>query len=581
MQTTKKTEPRSGDNNSTALPPNKSLGEILVARNLITTHQLETALKLQQGDGRELGNILVHQRLITPEDLLEINSVHLGIPTVNLRTQEAQAEAIALIPETLARKYDILPLEVHNGSLTLAMANPENYHACQDAQMVSGKRIIPVLATLTEIRRAINHSYKSGEGSVQIASEVEKLAQPEIPAGIVESTARESDRPLDRIINHIILEAVEDRASDIHIEPQKERVRIRYRIDGALHEVQSLPLKLHLPMIARLKILGKMNIAEKRRPQDGHFSVDADGQEIDIRVATFCTASGEIAVLRVLNRAFTFIDLDQLGFDSWSLGRYRHLLQSPYGMILVAGPTGSGKTTTLYASINHLRRGANNILTIEDPIEYEFEGVNQGQVNSKAGLSFASGLRAMLRLDPDVMVVGEVRDKETAQMATEAALTGCLVLSSIHAGDAARVFSRLIHFGIEPYLISSSILGVVAQRIVRRVCPHCSVPKEPGADEARAYEEQMNEKLQYYNQGKGCDLCADTGYLGRVGLFEVMLVSDTIQRMLSNGVSPQEIEVQAIREGMTSMKADGMSKVKAGITTPSEVIKSVFSVNTE
>ena len=249
-------------------------------------------------------------------------------------------------------------------------------------------------------------------------------------------------------------------------------------------------------------------------------------------------------------------------------------------MLLVAGPTGSGKTTTLYASINHLRRGANNILTIEDPIEYEFEGVNQGQVNAKAGVSFAGGLRAMLRLDPDVIVVGEVRDKETAQMAVEAALTGCLVLSSIHAGDAARVFSRLIHFGIEPYLISSSVLGVVAQRIVRRVCSHCAMPQEPDPDEARAYEEEMHEKLEYYDQGRGCEACSNTGYLGRVGLFEVMLVSDSIQQMLANGASPQEIEVQAVKEGMISMKAAGMAKVKAGLTTPSEVMKSVFSVNT-
>ncbi|MFC1988186.1 GspE/PulE family protein [Chloroflexota bacterium] len=581
MQATKEKEIERPDIPVSKTPvANKNLGELLVGSKLITSQQLANALKLQQGDGRELGDILVHQRIITPEDLLAVNSRRLGIPVVDLKYQAVQPEAIDLIPEALARKHNVLPLEVLDGSLVLVMANPEDYQAYQDAQIVSGKRIKPTMALPDTIRQSINRYYKSSEASGQIASYVEKLAEPEaLKVKVIdEETTKAVDGPLDRILNHIILEAVEKRASDIHIEPQKNRLRIRYRIDGAIHEVQSLPIKIHLTMISRLKIMAKMNIAERRKPQDGHISLTIEGHDIDIRVATYCTASGEIAVLRLLSKAFTFIELNELGFDPWSLGRYQHLLQSPYGIILVAGPTGSGKTTTLYASINHLRRGACNILTIEDPIEYQFDGVNQGQVNPKAGITFADGLRAMLRLDPDVIVVGEIRDKETAQMAIEAALTGCLVISSIHAGDAARVFSRLIHFGIEPYLISSSVLGVVAQRIVRRVCKDCDIRKEPNQDEAHNYEEEMDEALNHFKQGKGCNACANTGYLGRVGLFEVMLVSDSIQRMLANGASPQEIETQAVKEGMISMKADGMAKVKAGITTPSEVIKSVFSV---
>ena len=561
----------------------KNLGEILVERELVTAEQLESALKLQRGNGKEIGDILVERGIISQDDLLTANSLRLGVPLVDLKQREAQQQAIDLIPGRLAHKYNVLPLEIVDSCLMLAMANPEDGLAYQDVQSVSGMRITPVMASADDIREAISRVYEDdyeyGRDNEQIAADIQQVIGAEAQRSTKGPLVKAVEGPLDRIINLIISEAVQNRASDIHIEPQKTKLRIRYRIDGILHEVRALPLNIHPVMISRLKIVAKMNITEQRQPQDGHFSIKMGRKDIDIRIATYCTVFGEMAALRLLNRAFTFMELDELGLNSWALGRYQQLLKTPFGMILVAGPTGSGKTTTLYASVNRLKRDACNILSIEDPIEYEFDGVNQGQVNPKAGVTFAAGLRAMLRLDPDIIVVGEIRDKETARMAVEAALTGCLVLSSIHASDTARVFSRLMHLGVEPYLISSSVVGVVAQRIVRRVCPHCGVPREPAPNEESAYKAEMNEVLDHFQCGEGCDVCANTGYLGRVGLFEVMLVSDAIQQMLVKGASPQQIEAQAVKEGMMSMRMDGMKKVKEGITTPSEVVRSIFSIN--
>lgn len=554
----------------------KNLGETLVERGLITEKQLENALELQRKDGKGIRDILVEQGLVTADDLAMATSICLGIPLIDLKQQKPQPEALALIPEKLARKYNVLPLDVVDSCLVLVMANPEDSLAYQDAESWSGKRIEPLMAPPDDIRQAINQNYV---GSGEITADIQQAAEVETEQVIESLLEKAADSPLSRVINLIVLDAVKNRASDIHIEPQRNRVRIRFRIDGVLHEVRSLPFSIHPIMISRLKILAKMNIAEQRLPQDGRFTVKVGGDNIDIRMATFRTLYGEMAVLRLLSRRFTFINLDELGFNPWSIGRYQHLLGAPFGMILTSGPTGSGKTTTLYASINRLKQDERNILTIEDPMEYEIEGVNQGQVNPKAGITFASGLRAMLRLDPDVIVVGEIRDKETAQMAVQAALTGRLVLSSVHANNAARTFFRLVDLGVEPSLISASVMGVVAQRIVRRVCPHCCASLELAPDEQAAYQEEMNEELDHYQHGEGCNFCANTGYLGRIGLFEVMLVSDAIQRMVVEGASPQQIETQAIKEGMIPMRRDGMMKVKEGMTTPSEVLKNVFSID--
>jgi general secretion pathway protein E len=376
----------------------------------------------------------------------------------------------------------------------------------------------------------------------------------------------------------LIAQAVRDRASDVHLEPQENRLRIRYRIDGILHDMFSLPLTGHAPLVSRVKILAGMNIAEQRRPQDGQFSSEVEGREIDIRTATMETAYGERVTLRILDKSLSLFTLPELGFLADALKRYRAMLNSPFGMILVGGPTGSGKTTTLYASINQLDANERNILTIEEPIEYRFMDINQTQVNPKAGITFATGLRAIMRHDPDIILVGEIRDKDTATIAVQAALTGHLVLSSIHANDAVSVLFRLIDLGVEPYLISSTLVGIVAQRMVRRICTHCRAPSQPSVEEQIAYEEEMKEQPNTLYSGAGCNLCANTGYRGRTGLFELLVMSEKIRRMLLSNTSAGDIKAEALRGGMTTMKRDGMLKVKGGITSVSEVLRSVFSI---
>ncbi len=561
------------------LPPAKSQNEPDKMPVSCETHATQPESRDQpqtqaSGNGNGIFNILIKEGLIPPDE--PTASFKHGVPLVSLKEREIQREALALIPERLARKYKVLPLEVKNGCLTLVMTDPEDSLAYRDAQSVSGMRVIPVTADPAEIEESIRLCYKTGG---PVSEDIEKLASDEIDQDS-RSTVEVADAPIDRVIKLIIQEAIHSRASDIHIEPQSDSLRIRYRIDGVLHEIQRLPLNIHNKLLSRLKLQAKMDIAERRRPQDGHFNFDIDEQTVDVRIGTFCTVFGEMAVLRLLNRNFTLLQLDELGLDSWSLARYKHLLQAPYGMILVAGPTGSGKTTTLYASINHLKREGANIITIEDPVEYEIDGVNHCQTNIKANLNFANGIRAMLRLDPDVIVVGEIRDRETAQTAVEASLTGCLVLSSIHASDAARAFTRMLHLGVEPYLLSSSVIGVVAQRIVRRVCHHCAVRKEPTPNEKTAYAKWMNAQLEFYQSGTGCKFCANTGYHKRIGLFEVLLVSDSIRQIVvDDNASPRKVREAAFNEGMIPLEEDGMSKVREGITTPSEVLRSVFAAD--
>jgi len=385
--------------------------------------------------------------------------------------------------------------------------------------------------------------------------------------------------PVAETLDLLIAQAVKDRASDIHIEPQDNRLRIRYRIDGILHDRFSFPQTTHTQLVSRVKILAGMNIAEQRHPQDGQFSVKLGGKEIDIRTATMETPYGERVALRLLDKSLSIFTLQELGFLPGILEKYKKMLKSPLGMILAGGPTGSGKTTTLYASIIQLDRNELNIMTIEDPIEYHFLDINQTQVNTKVGITFSGGLRAIMRHDPDVILVGEIRDNDTATTAVQAALTGHLVLSSIHANDAVGTLLRLTDLGIEPSLISSTLVGIIAQRMVRRICTSCRVPYRLPAEEQAAYDEELEQPPAKFYKGTGCNLCADTGYRGRTGIFELLVMSDGIRNMLRSGASPGEIRTQAVNEGMVTMKSDGMLKVKEGITTVSEVVRSVFSIS--
>ena len=502
-----------------------------------------------------------------------------GLPRIDLKRYKVQPEALRLIPEAIARKYDLIPLRIEGDSLVLAMADPDNLYAIEDVRVLSRMKVKILRAALMDIRGAINLHYRAmGEIEKQISYMTPALlerveAEERITADLI------AQAPVVRTVDLLIAQAVKDRASDIHIEPQKDHLRIRYRIDGILHDTLSLPLSVHAPLISRVKVLADMNIAERRRPQDGHFTISIDGREVDIRVATADTSWGEMAVLRVLDKSISVMGLSELGFLPDSLEIYQKLIQSPFGIILVSGPTGSGKTTTLYATINQLDAEERNIMTIEDPIEYRFANINQMQVNPQAGITFANGLRAIMRLDPDVILVGEIRDRETANIAIQAALTGHLVLSSVHANDAVGVLFRLMDLGIEPFLITSAVVGIVAQRLVRRVCPHCRVLREAPDQERLLYEEEMSEKRTKFYYGSGCNFCAYTGYRGRMGVFEILVMSEEIRRLLLNGASADAIKAQAIKEGMVPMWRDGMLKVQAGLTTPREVLRNVFVIS--
>jgi general secretion pathway protein E len=489
-------------------------------------------------------------------------------------SQTVQVEALQLIPEVMARRYNAIPVSTSGNTLTVAMADPTDIFALEAFSALCRMRIKPIAADAKEIREAIDFNYK-GYGEIE-----KQISRVTIPSDVTEerlAITADTDAPLAQALNLIIEEAVKARASDIHIEPEEDRLRVRYRIDGTLQDMMSLPLNIHLALVSRIKILSDLNIADRHRPQDGQFTVKAKGRGIDIRVATAPTVNGEMAELRLLDKSVATLQLSELGMLSDSLGKYENMLKVPYGMILTSGPTGAGKTTTLYASINSLDCLERNIITIEDPAEYRFKDINQIQVNTQAGITFATGLRSILRLDPDVIMVGEIRDPETADIAVQAALTGHLMLSSVHASDSTGVLSRLTDLDVEPFLIASAVIGVVAQRMVRRICPDCGHIIEAPLVEQIAYEKETGEKKTKFLYGTGCKSCAYTGYRGRIGIFEILSMSDAIRTMIVNRTSSTEIRVQALKEGMVTMMNDGMRKVKEGITTPSEVLRNAYS----
>ena len=508
---------------------------------------------------------------------VNVEETQIETPKAKLRKHLIQPEALHLIPETLARKHAAIPLEISGNVLHVAMVNPSDIIALEALAARSQMHIVPIRASAAEVQDAIDFNYQSYEEiEKQISSlsqETEK-AEPQVKLDTV------TDAPVARALTLIIDEAVKARASDIHLQPQEDKLLARYRIDGTLHNMLSLPLSTATPLISRIKVLANMNIADHHRPQDGQFSVRArGGQSIDIRVGTVATVYGEMAALRLLDKSRAIMTLPDLGFLPQSLSLYEEMLKVPYGMLLVSGPTGAGKTTTLYASVNCLDYVGRNIITIEDPVEYRFNHINQIQVNPKAGLTFANGLRSILRLDPDVILVGEIRDAETARIAIQSALTGHLVLSSIHANDAVGVVFRLLDLGIEPFLVASALIGVVAQRMVRQVCPDCAQLTTVQLMEQMSYEKETGETRQEFLSGKGCKSCSHTGYHGRSGLFEILQISDEIRMMLLNGTTATELRNQAIKDEMVPLVKDGMLKVKENLTTPAEILRNAYSVD--
>jgi len=487
----------------------------------------------------------------------------------------SQFEAISLIPEVVARRYSIIPLAVSGNTLEVAMEDPTSVLALEALASISQKQIKTLAAGKKEIREAIDLHYR---GNNEIERQITHI---NIPTGSIDdgilATKIASYTPVVEALNMIIDAAGQARASDIHLEPEENRFRVRFRIDGELEDVFSLPLNLNRALISRIKVLSNMNIAESRRPQDGQFTTSVKNRPIDVRVSTTPTIYGETAVLRILDKSMALFELSDLGFLPDALAKYEKMLKIPFGMILISGPTGSGKTTTLYASVNTLDSMKRKIVTVEDPAEYRLKDITQIQVNPLAGVTFTTGLRSILRLDPDIIFIGEIRDGETAAIAVQAAQTGHTVLSSIHASDTTGVLARLSDLKIEPFMIASSVVGIVSQRLVRRLCPHCQHNLEAPLPEQIAYEEETGEKRTKFLYGIGCKKCSYTGYLGRIGIYEVLTMSNTLKMMVHHQATIDEMRRQALKEGMVTMLNDGMQKVQLGITTPTEVIRAAYT----
>jgi general secretion pathway protein E len=500
-----------------------------------------------------------------------------SIGHLNVLRQTPSPEALQLVHEDMARRYGIIPLSVEGYTLKIAMVDPSDVLAITALSALTRKRIEPVTATARDVQEAIDFNYKASGDIARQFGLIATIPQVAEADQITKDVA--DDSPVARALNLIVNEAVKARASDIHIEPEENKLRVRYRIDGILHSITTLPLSVHGHLISRIKILSSLNIADHLRPQDGQFSIKTSGRDIDIRVATVNTIYGEMAVLRLLDKSMAALSLSQIGFLHESQKKFEQMLMVPYGMVVISGPTGAGKTTTLYAAINSLDKVGRNIITVEDPVEYRFPGMNQIQVNARAGVTFATALRSIVRLDPDVILVGEIRDGETAQIGVQSALTGHLVLSSVHANDTVGVLFRLIDLGIEPFLICSGVIGIVAQRMVRKVCPHCATKKVAPTVEQLAYYKEMSEERQEFLYGAGCKACAFTGYLGRTGVFELLPITDEIRRLLVSGAAVTEIKDRALKEGMVTLARDGMEKARAGITTPYEVLRNVYALD--
>lgn len=550
----------------------RSLEAMLVEADVIAPEQIKLARNIAHAEGCRIGPVLIRTGMISPWELAALQALYLGISMVDLASQEIDAEALSYLPEEVARRYTAMPLRLDGDELVVAMADPEDMGAIQDLAAQTRRPIKPVVATSAEIEEHIDIHYKV-TGSIQAKGSV-------LPAEGVEGVSRQTvmEEPVVRLVDLLIRQAIQDRASDIHIEPQESRLRIRFRIDGVLHEVTTLPLSMHPPLISRLKIMSGMNIAERRRSQDGQFTTEVDDRKVDVRVASSHTVLGEMIDLRLLDKSFAIIDLGRLGMLPRALEQYEGLLKLPYGMILVSGPTGAGKTTTLYASLHRINRQERHVVTIEDPVEYRFADINQIQINVQAGITFATQLRAVLRIDPDVILVGEIRDQETAIIAIQSAMTGHLVLSTIHANDAVSALYRLRELGVEPYLVASAVAGVTAQRMVRRLCPSCqTMTKRPAAEQA-AYTDELGEQREQFLYGAGCNVCARTGYHGRTGVFETLPITEPIREMFLANASWGELRNKAVDEGMMTMRRDGMTKVREGITTPYEVMRAVFTL---
>ena len=554
----------------------KHLGEILLDEGYVTPEDLGVALTEQAERGQSLGRVLVELGMLSEAQLVSALAQQVGMDFIELSDFIVDRAAVALVPGTLCRRHTVLPIGFENGAIRLAMADPGNVVAVDDVRNVTGIQVRPVVATRDDLLQAIDRYCRSDNEMEDLQSSFDKTEKVQEDLSKVGEFV-EDDAPIVRFVNLLISQAIQDRASDIHIEPTETDLRVRYRIDGVLKEVRRSPKQIQAGVISRVKILSEIDIAERRRPQDGRMSVTHNGRKIDLRVATLPTVWGEKVVMRILDNSTARLDLSDLGFLERNKTVYEQSYTKPYGMMLVTGPTGSGKSTTLYATLNAVSRPEINVITVEDPVEYRLAGINQVQVNPKAGLTFAGALRSILRCDPDVVLVGEIRDHETAQIAIEAALTGHLVLSTLHTNDAPSAITRLIEMGIEPFLVGSALDCIVAQRLARRLCSKCKTAYQP--TELELIESRFpwmpGEPVPEIFRPAGCAACSNTGYRGRLALHEVMAVDEAIERHAVAHSSSSDIAETAKQHGMIPLRKDGMIKVAMGLTSMEEIMRVV------
>ena len=556
------------------------IGEILLKNNVITPAQLEESLAYQKEKGGRLGELLLTKfKFITETDFLKALSEQFGIEYIpNLTGQKLDTDLIQRFPKTFSRRFGILPLFREDGFVKLGVVDPTNIEVVNDAQQFLDMPVTPVLVAQRDVINAVNLYYDRIEVSTEdMVDELEdadldhvaqELSEPE---DLLDAT---DEAPIIRLINSLLFEGVKKRASDIHIEPFEKELSVRYRIDGILYEIIKPPKRFQSSIISRVKVMAGMNIAEKRLPQDGRIRIKIAGKDVDIRTSVIPTSFGERVVMRLLDRSSVLIGLDSIGLSHEKLKLVNQLIKRSNGILLVTGPTGSGKTTTLYSVLSILNSPEVNILTIEDPVEYQIKGIGQIQVNSKIDLTFANGLRSILRQDPDIVLVGEIRDKETAEIAVQASLTGHLVFSTLHTNDAAGGITRLIDMGIEPFLVSSSVVSLIAQRLIRTICPVCKTAYRPTDEELMEVGVVRSAlKGDVIYRGKGCVNCVNTGYRGRTGIYEIMVIDDEIRSMITRGVDSSMIKHAAIKKGMTTLKEDGIKKVIDGVTTIREVLR--------
>ncbi|MCH5263509.1 MAG: Flp pilus assembly complex ATPase component TadA [Lachnospiraceae bacterium] len=554
------------------------LGDVLVNSGVITEQDLEKGLARQKGTGRKLGEVLVDEGLVSEDNIARALSSQLRYEMVELQNIEVDPEVLKLVPANVAKKYKVLPFELSPDSMMirLAMADPMDMAALDDINIITNMQVEPVVATTSGVMLAIDQYY--GQADMKSALEEytrEKESQMEEQEDLYSEDVNNS--PIVQLVKGMIDQAVRQRASDIHIEPMEKQVRIRYRIDGALYEKATYNIRLLPAMVARIKIIGGMDISEKRKPQDGRITQVVDRREYDIRVSILPTVYGEKIVMRLTSKNALSREKSQLGFKPDELKKFDHILMNPHGIILVTGPTGSGKSTTLYTALSELNKEDVNIITVEDPVEANIDGINQVQVNNKANLTFASALRSILRQDPDIIMIGEIRDQETASIAVQASITGHLVVSTLHTNSAASTITRLADMGIEPYLIADATIGVIAQRLVRRLCPDCKKPKKADADDLELLMRKPDEDITVY-EPCGCSRCDNTGFRGRIGVYEIMEVTQPLKTIISKGGNAEEIKNKALEEGMSTLRMSATKYVLEGITSIPEMMRVSFDI---